>query len=104
MELVFEGSAGPEIAGEFFEAWPDGAFGEFLGRGDVPDQLVGRIFGGAEKFGEGEFGFAEAAASDEDAEAFGGVEDFELAGVETEFECGEARVGRGWRVRVHECD
>jgi hypothetical protein len=32
------------------------------------------------------------------------VEDFELAGVETEFECGEARVGRGWRVRVHECD
>ena len=101
--MLFEGSAGPEIAGEFFEAWPDGAFGEFLGRGDVPDQLVGRIFGGAEKFGEGEFGFAEAAASDEDAEAFWAVEDLELTGVETEFSFARARVGRGWQVG-HGCE
>jgi hypothetical protein len=84
--------------GDFFEATPDDAFGEFFGRGDVPDELPGFVFGGVKQFGDGEFGFAEAAAGYEDPEALRRVEDLELTWVETEFECANGRVGRGWRV------
>jgi hypothetical protein len=40
--------------------------------------------GEVEHLGEGEMSFAEAAAGDENAEAGGGMEDVELAGVEAE--------------------
>jgi hypothetical protein len=67
----------PQGAGDGFETTPDDVFGEIGGGADVPDELVG-LAGGADEFGQGEFGFAEAAAGYEDAEAFGGLEDPEL--------------------------
>jgi hypothetical protein len=57
---------------------------------------------GAEEFGEGEFGFAEAAAGDEDPVAFGGVKNLILKCVETEIDCTNVWVRRSWRIRVHE--
>ena len=97
-EFLFGRSSGPHVLGYFFETTPDDALGEFFGRGDVPDEAVGKVISGTDEFGECEFGFAEAAASDEDAEAFWAVEDLELTGVETEFSFARARVGRGWQV------
>jgi len=81
-EFGFDGLFGPEVAGDGFEAGPDDAFGVGFGGGDVPDETVGGVLSGAEEFGEGEFGFAEAAAGDEDPVAFGGMEDLVLEGVE----------------------
>ncbi len=69
-----------------FEATPDDAFGQFFGGADVPDQAAGGNERGIDEFSEREFGFAKAAASDQDSEALGAVEDLELTGVETELE------------------
>ena len=83
-EFLFGGFLRPEGLGDCFQAAPDDAFGEFFGRGDIPDQLIGCGFGGAGDFGQREFGFPKAAAGNQHAEAFGGVKDLKLACVETE--------------------
>jgi len=82
-EFGFERGFGPEAAGERFEAIPNDALGLVVVGTDVPDDAVG-LEGRAEDFGEGEIGFAEAAARDEDAETGGRIEDFELVGFEGE--------------------
>jgi len=82
-EFGFVGAFGPQGAGEGFEALPDDAFGLAVVGTDIPDGAV-RLDGEAHDFGEGEIGFAEAAAGDEDAETGGGVEDEELIGFERE--------------------
>ena len=84
-EFGFVGTFGPKGAGEGFEALPDDAFGLAVVGADVPDGAFG-LDGEAHDFGEGEVGFAEAAAGDENAEAGGGVEDEELVGFEREEE------------------
>jgi len=53
---------------------PGDAFGLAIGRADIPDGAAGDL-GGMEHLDEGEMGFAEAAAGDEDAETGGGIED-----------------------------
>ncbi len=82
-EFGFGGVFGPEALGERFEAVPSDAFGLVVAGADVPDDAVG-LEGGAEDFGEGEIGFAKAAAGNEDAEAGGAVENLELVGPERE--------------------
>ncbi len=63
----FIGAFDPEGFSEIFQAGPGDAFGLFFLRGDIPDALIGAGGGGAHDFGERELGFAEAAASDDDA-------------------------------------
>ncbi len=91
--LGFVGLVGPLRLGDAFEATPEDACGEFVGRADIPDEAVGGIGSGFEDFGEGEFGFTETAAGDEDAETFFGTEDFPLARVEAQFYGGRCGVG-----------
>ena len=80
-EVGLGGEFGPIGTSEFLEAGPGDAFGLSIGGGDVPDSAAFDL-GGMEHFGESEVGFAETAASDEDAETGGGIEDEHL--VETE--------------------
>ncbi len=80
-ELGFVGAFGTQVAGEEFEAVPGDAFGLLIVGADVPNDAIA-LAGFAEHFGEGEIGFAEAAAGDEDAETGGGMKDFELARVQ----------------------
>jgi hypothetical protein len=99
-EVSFERFARPERAGQFFKTVPDDFFGEFAGWADVPNELVG-LFSSAHEFGECKFGFAEAAARNNDAKADGTVEDLILEGVETELGPGIFRLLRDGKVQVH---
>jgi len=72
---------GPIGASEFLETSPGDAFGLAIGRADVPD-IATFDLGEMEHFGKCEVGFAETAASDEDAEAGWGIKHFELVGAE----------------------
>ncbi len=76
----------PEGLGGFFETIPDDGFGLFVGRGDVPDDLIGNERG-ANDIGKRQFGFTKAAAGGEDAKTRVGLEDFPLMGVEKFVEC-----------------
>lgn len=77
----FAGFGGVEFEGSFLEARPGDAGGLSAEGADVPTNLIGAGGGGADDFGEGELGFAKAAAGDEDAETGGRGIDFELLGV-----------------------
>ena len=70
-EFAFAGAFQPVRTRHFFEALPGDAFGLTIVRADVPDEAIGGGEGVEEHFGEGEIGFAETAAGDDDAKTSG---------------------------------
>jgi len=96
LEAGFVGAFGPERASECFEAIPDDAPGLAIIGADVPDEAVG-LDGETHDFGEREVRFAEATASDEDAETGFTTEDDRLIWFER-----KKGFARG-RLTIHEC-